>query len=328
MVIEAVFEYEDSQICQSYILPRSGSAFEVETRVFWSEKNRMLKLSVPLAFEGRFLGQVAYGREELPDKGREVVAQKWVAVAENDGHAITCLNAGSYASDYCDGELRLTLLRSPAYSGHPINDRPVVPQDRFLPRIDQGERLFRFRFQGGPADSRLSAVDREALLFDLEQAVYAAKICSYAQGYQLLRAASNEWGWDINYGDVALMWRGGCIIRAQFLGKIKEAFDADPQLANLLLAPHFQQVIADAQPAWRRVVKTAVELGLPIPGISSALNYYDGYRCGRLPANLLQAQRDYFGAHTYERLDKPRGEFFHTNWTGHGGDTASTSYGV
>ncbi|MCK5806021.1 MAG: alpha-mannosidase, partial [Lentisphaeria bacterium] len=166
VVIEAVFEYEDSQICQSYILPRSGSAFEVETRVFWSEKNRMLKLSVPLAFEGRFLGQVAYGREELPDKGREMVAQKWVAVAENDGHAITCLNAGSYASDYCDGELRLTLLRSPAYSGHPIKDRPVVPQDRFLPRIDQGERLFRFRFQGGPADSRLSAVDREALAFN------------------------------------------------------------------------------------------------------------------------------------------------------------------
>jgi len=170
--------------------------------------------------------------------------------------------------------------------------------------------------------------DREVFLAALEQAVYAAKICSYAQGYQLLRAASDEWKWKINYGDVALMWRGGCIIRAQFLGKIKEAFDSDPQLANLLLAPHFRQVIADAQPAWRRVVKTAVDLGLPIPGISSALNYYDGYRCERLPANLLQAQRDYFGAHTYERLDKPRGEFFHTNWTGHGGDTASTSYSV
>jgi 6-phosphogluconate dehydrogenase len=170
--------------------------------------------------------------------------------------------------------------------------------------------------------------DREALLADLEQAIYAAKICSYAQGYQLLRAASDEWKWEINYGEVALMWRGGCIIRAQFLGQIKEAFDADPALANLLLAPHFRGVVADAQDSWRRVVKTAVDWGLPIPGISSALNYYDGYRCGRLPANLLQAQRDYFGAHTYERLDKPRGEFFHTNWTGHGGDTASTSYGA
>ncbi len=170
--------------------------------------------------------------------------------------------------------------------------------------------------------------DREVFLAHLEQAVYAAKICSYAQGYQLLRAASDEWKWKINYGDVALMWRGGCIIRAQFLGKIKEAFDADPALANLLLAPHFRQVVAKAQSPWRQVVKTAVDWGLPIPGISSALNYYDGYRCGRLPANLLQAQRDYFGAHTYERIDKPRGEFFHTNWTGHGGDTASTSYGA
>jgi len=170
--------------------------------------------------------------------------------------------------------------------------------------------------------------DREAFFADLEEAVYAAKICSYAQGYQLLRAASDEWEWDIQYGDVALMWRGGCIIRAQFLGKIKEAFDLDPKLANLLLAPHFRQVVAEAQSSWRQVVKTAVDWGLPIPGISSALNYYDGYRCGRLPANLLQAQRDYFGAHTYERIDKPRGEFFHTNWTGHGGDTASTSYGV
>jgi 6-phosphogluconate dehydrogenase len=170
--------------------------------------------------------------------------------------------------------------------------------------------------------------DRAQLLADLEQAVYAAKICSYAQGYQLLRAASAENKWNLNFGDIALMWRGGCIIRAQFLGKIKEAFDADPSLANLLLAPYFKQVVARAQEAWRRVVKTAVDLGIPLSAISTALNYYDAYRCARLPANLLQAQRDYFGAHTYERIDKPRGEFFHTNWTGKGGTTASTSYGV
>jgi len=188
------------------------------------------------------------------------------------------------------------------------------------------ERVAASRELAGPALAFTG--DREPFLADLEQAVYAAKICSYAQGYQLLRAASDEWNWDIHYGNVALMWRGGCIIRAQFLGKIKEAFDADPALANLLLAPHFCQVVTEAQDSWRRVVKTAVDWGLPIPGISSALNYYDGYRCGRLPANLLQAQRDYFGAHTYERLDRPRGEFFHTNWTGQGGSTASTSYGA
>ena len=170
--------------------------------------------------------------------------------------------------------------------------------------------------------------DKTQFLADLEQAVYAAKICSYAQGYQLLRAASAEQKWNLNFGDIALLWRGGCIIRARFLGNIKEAFDADPKLANLLLAPYFQKVVAQAQDAWRRVVKSAVDLGIPLPAISTSLNYYDAYRCARLPANLLQAQRDYFGAHTYERIDKPRGEFFHTNWTGQGGATASTTYVV
>ncbi len=170
--------------------------------------------------------------------------------------------------------------------------------------------------------------DRSAFLADLERAVYAAKICSYAQGYQLLRAASTEHGWNLNFGDIALLWRGGCIIRARFLGDIKRAFDAEPTLANLLLAPFFRDKVAAAQEAWRRTVVAAVEGGIPIPAISTALNYYDAYRCERLPANLLQAQRDYFGAHTYERIDKPRGEFFHTNWTGQGGATASTTYVV
>ena len=168
--------------------------------------------------------------------------------------------------------------------------------------------------------------DREAFVEDVRQALYAAKICSYAQGYQLLHLAAVEYGWDLNYGSIALMWRGGCIIRAQFLGRIKEAFDADPTLANLLLAPYYIEQIENAQAAWRRLVATAVTLGVPVPTFSSALAYYDGYRSERLPANLLQAQRDYFGAHTYERIDKPRGEFFHTNWTGRGGTTASTSY--
>ena len=190
----------------------------------------------------------------------------------------------------------------------------------------QDERVAAAKELAGPAAKFTG--DKAQFIADLEQAVYAAKICSYAQGYQLLRAASAEHNWNLNFGNIALLWRGGCIIRARFLGKIKEAFDADPALANLLLAPYFRKVVADAQAAWRRVVKTAVELGLPLPAIGTALSYYDAYRCARLPANLLQAQRDYFGAHTYERVDRPRGQFFHTNWTGQGGTTASTTYVV
>ena len=171
-------------------------------------------------------------------------------------------------------------------------------------------------------------VDRDAFVEDVRQSLYASKICSYAQGFQLLKMAAAEHGWDLNFGSIALMWRGGCIIRAQFLGDIKEAFDADPDLTNLLLAPYFADAMARSQAAWRRVIGTAVQAGVPVPAFSSALAYYDGYRSAVLPANLLQAQRDYFGAHTYERLDQPRGEFFHTNWTGRGGDTVSTSYTV
>ena len=161
---------------------------------------------------------------------------------------------------------------------------------------------------------------------DLRQALYASKIVSYAQGYMLMRAAAVEYGWNLNNGGIALMWRGGCIIRSAFLGKIKEAFDNDPGLTNLLLDPYFSEQVQNAQAAWRRVVAKAVALGVPVPAMSSALAFYDGYRHGRLPANLLQAQRDYFGAHTYERVDKPRGEFFHTDWTGHGGDVTARTY--
>jgi 6-phosphogluconate dehydrogenase len=170
--------------------------------------------------------------------------------------------------------------------------------------------------------------DRAAFIKQLHDAVYAAKVCSYAQGFQLMRAASEEYEWGLKFGEIALMWRGGCIIRAQFLGKIKEAFEKKPDLANLLLDPHFKQVVADAQAGWRTVIKTAVDLGIPVPAMGTALNYYDAYRCERLPANLLQAQRDYFGAHTYERVDKPRGDFFHTNWTGTGGTTSASTYVV
>jgi len=170
--------------------------------------------------------------------------------------------------------------------------------------------------------------DKAAFVSDMRQALYASKIVSYAQGYQLMRSAAATYGWNLNYGGIALMWRGGCIIRSVFLGKIKEAFDTNPELTNLLLDPFFADAVQKAQSAWRRVVTSAVTMGIPLPAISSALNFFDGYRSERLPANLLQAQRDYFGAHTYERVDKPRGEFFHTNWTGRGGSTAASTYTV
>ena len=170
--------------------------------------------------------------------------------------------------------------------------------------------------------------DKQAMLNDLRDALYAAKVISYAQGYQMMRAAAAEYHWDLNYGSIALMWRGGCIIRSRFLGNIKEAFDKNHDLANLLLDPFFTKKMQETQNGWRRVIASAVTNGIPVPCLSAGITYYDGYRCERLPANLLQAQRDYFGAHTYERIDKPRGEFFHTNWTGRGGNTSSTTYQV
>ncbi len=168
--------------------------------------------------------------------------------------------------------------------------------------------------------------DKKAFIEDLRKALFASKIISYAQGYTLMRTAAKEFGWDLNYGGIALMWRGGCIIRSVFLGKIKDAFTQNPALANLVLAPYFTEKLKEAQSGWRNVVAQAAANGVPAPAMSAALSYYDGYRCDRLPANLLQAQRDYFGAHTYERTDCPRGQFFHTNWTGEGGDTVAGTY--
>jgi 6-phosphogluconate dehydrogenase len=170
--------------------------------------------------------------------------------------------------------------------------------------------------------------DRQEFIDDLEKALYASKLVSYAQGYVLMKAAAEEYGWTLNNGGIALMWRGGCIIRSAFLGKIKEAFDENPNLSNLLLDPFFKSKIEEAQKSWRKVIATAVTNGIWVPAFSTALEYFDGFRNDRLPANLLQAQRDYFGAHTYERIDKPRGEYFHTNWTGRGGETASSTYVV
>ncbi len=168
--------------------------------------------------------------------------------------------------------------------------------------------------------------DRKKFVDDLRQALFASKLVSYAQGYQLMRAAAKTHGWKLNNGGIALVWRGGCIIRSAFLSDIKKAFDLNPNLVNLLVDPFFKDAVETRQAAWRRVIVQATQLGIPVPCLSSALAYFDGYRAARLPANLLQAQRDYFGAHTYERTDKPRGEFFHTNWTGRGGSTTSQTY--
>ena len=180
----------------------------------------------------------------------------------------------------------------------------------------------------GPSPAGAFKGDKQAFIEDIRQALYASKIVSYAQGFTLLRAASQSRGWDLKYGEISMLWRGGCIIRSAFLGNIKDAFDASPGLENLMLDPFFNKELAKAQDSWRRVCAAAITSGVPAPAFVSALAYYDGYRTARLPANLLQAQRDYFGAHTYERIDRPRGEFFHTNWTGRGGQTAATEYNV
>ena len=192
------------------------------------------------------------------------------------------------------------------------------------------ERVEAAKVLPGAAESALAltAEEKAQWIENIRCALLASKIVSYAQGYTLMRAAAKTYGWNLNYGGIALMWRGGCIIRSVFLGKIKDAFDANPNLTNLLLDPYFTAKIADLLPGWRKVVAQGALSGMPTPAFSSALAYYDGYRCDRLPANLLQAQRDYFGAHTYERIDEARGQFFHTNWTGHGGNTSATQYDV
>ncbi len=180
----------------------------------------------------------------------------------------------------------------------------------------------------GPRPTVSLTGDQDEIINALRDALYASKIISYAQGFMLMSEAAREQGWDLNYGEIALMWRGGCIIRSTFLGNIKDAYDKNPELENMALDSFFTDALKSAEPGWRKAVILAVENGIPAPAFSSALSYFDAYRSERLPANLLQAQRDYFGAHTYERLDKKRGEFFHTDWTGHGGKVASTTYEV
>jgi 6-phosphogluconate dehydrogenase len=209
-----------------------------------------------------------------------------------------------------DNGIPLTLIGEAVFA----RDLSALKADRVAASAELGSPMR--KFEG----------DRSSIIDDLEKALYLSKIVSYAQGYMLMRAVSQDLGWNLAYGNIALMWRGGCIIRAAFLDDIKAAFDRQPDLANLLLDPSFKSKVKKGEGGWRRTVATAVTLGLPIPAMSTALAFYDGYRRERLPANLLQALRDYFGAHTYERVDKPRGEFFHTNWTGEGGDVTAGSY--
>ncbi|NLC83775.1 MAG: decarboxylating NADP(+)-dependent phosphogluconate dehydrogenase [Ruminococcaceae bacterium] len=190
------------------------------------------------------------------------------------------------------------------------------------------ERTVASNILSGPDHSALAQPETAKLIADLERALFASKIVSYAQGYALMRASSEKFGWDLDYSAIAAIWRGGCIIRSVFLDSISEAFNDQPDLANLMLADYFRDCLHGAQPGWRSSIIRAIEHGIPVPAFSAAMSYYDGYRSDSLPANMIQAQRDYFGAHTYERVDKPRGEYFHTDWTGRGGKTASTTYVV
>jgi 6-phosphogluconate dehydrogenase len=189
------------------------------------------------------------------------------------------------------------------------------------------ERLEAAGFLQGPA-ATTAKIDRAEFIENVRRALYCSKIISYAQGYMLLKAAAKENNWNLNMGGIALMWRGGCIIRSRFLGEIKAAFDKNPALGNLLFDNFFSSALNKYQASWRKAQVHAIEMGVPTPAFSTALAFFDGYRTGRLPANLLQAQRDFFGAHTYERVDKPRGQFFHTNWTGRGGKVSSGTYNV
>jgi 6-phosphogluconate dehydrogenase len=299
-IVHNGIEYGDMQlICETYQMLKDGLGFSnEEMRGVFAQWNRGALDSYLIEITRDILGYKNEIGETVLDKILDTAGQK---------------GTGKWAvASALDAGQPLTLIGEAVFT-------------RFLSAL-KSERVAASRVLSGPQTAFNG--DKEAMTDDLEQALYASKIVSYAQGYQLMQAVAAKEAWDLNYGGIALMWRGGCIIRSAFLGKIKEAFDAKFDLVNLLLDPFFKQAIETAQAGWRRVTAAAVQLGIPMPAISAALAYYDGYRTAVLPANLLQAQRDYFGAHTYERIDKPKGEFFHTNWTGHGGSTSSSTYDV
>ena len=291
-------EYGDMQlICEAYQLMKDGLGLSAaEMHEVFADWNKTELDSYLIEITRDILGYKDEKGETVVDYILDTAGQKgtgkWTAVAALDeGVPLTLI-----------GEAVFSRCLS-AMKAERVNAAQVFPKE--VPA-----------FEG----------DKAAFIECIRKALYASKIISYAQGYTLMRTAAKTYDWNLNYGGIALMWRGGCIIRSVFLGKIKEAYDKNPALENLLLDEYFAETIKSLVPAWREVVAYAVKAGIPMPAFSSALNYFDGYTTATLPANLLQAQRDYFGAHTYERIDQPRGQFFHTNWTGHGGDTAAGVY--
>lgn len=295
-------EYGDMQlICEVYQLMRDGLGMtNEEMRGVFDEWNRGELSSYLIEITRDILGYTDESGEYVIDRILDTAGQKgtgkWTGVA--------ALDEGT----------PLTLIVEAVFA-------------RCLSAI-KDERVNAARLYGRDPSEPLSAAERPSMIANLRHALYASKLVSYAQGFALMRSAAETYGWDLNYGSIALLWRGGCIIRSAFLGKIKEAYDRDPALPNLLLDGFFSETLRSILPAWREAAAWAIRSGIPIPAISAALNYFEGYTSASLPANLLQAQRDYFGAHTYERTDAPRGRFFHTNWTGRGGDTPSSSYNI
>ncbi|MDR0220899.1 MAG: decarboxylating NADP(+)-dependent phosphogluconate dehydrogenase [Lachnospiraceae bacterium] len=295
-------EYGDMQlICEAYHLMRDGLGMSaMEMHEVFAEWNKGELDSYLIEITSDILAYKDTDGSPLVDKILDTAGQKgtgkWTVVSS------------------LDEGIALTLIGEAVYS-------------RCLSAIKE-ERVAASKELSGSAPVPPLAANKKAFIENIRHALFASKIISYAQGYALMRAAAATYGWDLNYGEIALMWRGGCIIRSAFLGEIKKAFERNPDLTNLLLDDYFKEKVLASGAGWRKVCAAAVGAGLPIPAMLSALSYFDGYRCERLPANLLQAQRDYFGAHTYERLDAPRGEYFHTNWTGHGGSTASSAYTV
>ena len=293
-------EYGDMQlICEAYHIMKDGLGMTAgEMHHVFREWNTGELESYLIEITRDILAKTADDGTPLVDKILDTAGQKgtgkWTVISSQElGIPITLIAEAVYSR--CVSALK---------------DQRVLASKHFK--------------QGNPK----FAGDRVAWLGDIRKALYASKIISYTQGYMLMRAAAQAHHWNLNYGGIALMWRGGCIIRSVFLGEIKKAFDKNPDLTNLLLDPFFKKAIKGCVRSWRKVVSTAVKKGIPVPALSTALAFFDGFRNARLPANLLQAQRDFFGAHTYERIDQPRGQFFHTNWTGAGGRVSSSTYSV
>ena len=291
-------EYGDMQlICEAYhLMSQVLSMDEAAISAVFNGWNKGLLESFLIEITGEILAYQDEDGAPLLRKILDVASQK----GTGKWTAITALEEGT----------PLTLIGEAVFA-------------RFLSAIKE-QRAAASKVLPGPQAEFTG--DQQQFINDLEQAVYAAKIISYTQGYMLMQDAARSYNWNLNYGGVALMWREGCIIRSAFLSKIQEAYANNPALANLLLDEYFSEAVIKAQAAWRGAVTTGIAHGIPLPIMSGALAFYDGYRSANLPANLLQAQRDYFGAHTYERVDRPRGEYFHTNWTGTGGDVTAGSY--